>query len=118
MTIIIMDRNTLRNNLTSQLIEYIENFIKDNNSVILPSMLTNWQIPISLNNLETIKKQSSPCYIYCGENAGGLYTYHYYRHSKNNTIYIITFYCSAIDSYSILTDDWENQLRSFNTMLN
>ena len=49
-----MDRNTLRNNLTSQLIEYIENFIKDNNSHLLPSMLTNWQIPISLNNLETI----------------------------------------------------------------
>jgi hypothetical protein len=113
-----MDRHNLWNNLTSQLIDYIEHFIKDNNSYILPSMLTNWQIPISLNNLETIKKQSTPSYIYCGENAGGFYTYHYYRHSKNNTIYIITFYCSEIDSYSILTDDWEKQLRSFNTMLN
>ena len=102
----------LYSDLKPDLISKLDSYI-DNNKPSKPSCLSNHQIPISISNLETIKKTNEPSYIYAGDFSSGYYYCNYYRHSNGN-IYVMNFYMQNFEQYYLL-EEWEKQLKRYET---
>lgn len=102
----------LYSELSPELISKLDSYI-DNNKPSSPSALSNYQIPISITNLETIKNSNEPSYIYAGDFSSGYYHCNYYRHSNGN-IYVMNFYMQKFEQYYLL-EEWEKQLKIYET---
>ncbi len=100
----------LYTDLNPELISKLESYIDTNNPSDNVSALSNFQIPISITNLETIKNSNQPSYIYAGDFSSGYYHCNYYKHSNGN-IYVMNFYMQKFEEYYLL-EEWEKQLKS------
>jgi hypothetical protein len=100
----------LYTDLNPELISKLESYIDTNNPSDNVSALSNFQIPISIINLETIKNSNQPSYIYAGDFSSGYYHCNYYKHSNGN-IYVMNFYMQKFEHYYLL-EEWEKQLKS------
>ena len=100
----------LYTDLNPELISKLDSYIDTNNPSDNASALSNYQIPISITNLETIKKSNKPSYIYAGDFSSGYYHCNYYKHSNGN-IYVMNFYMQKFEHYYLL-EEWEKQLKS------
>jgi len=103
--------NTLYFDLEPELISKLDSYINDNKSKSYVSCLSNNQIPISISNLEIIKKSENPSYIYAGDFSGGYYHCNYYKHTNGN-IYVMNFYLQKFEEYYLL-EDWERQFNHY-----
>ena len=100
--------NKLNSDLEPELISKLDSYINDNNPKKCVYFLSNQQIPISLSNLEIIKKSEKPSYIYAGDFSGGYYHFNYYKHTNGN-IYVMNFYIQKFEEYYLLEDcSWFN----------
>ena len=97
--------------LTPGVISKLDSYINTNNPSDNVSALSNYQIPISISNLETIKNSNEPSYIYAGDFSSGYYHCKYYKHSNGN-IYVMSFYLQDFNEYYLL-EKWEKQLKSY-----
>ena len=100
----------LYTDLNPELISKLESYIDNNPPSKNVSALSNFQIPISIINLETIKNSNQPSYIYAGDFSSGYYHCNYYKHSNGN-IYVMNFYIQKFEHYYLL-EEWEKQLKS------
>lgn len=98
----------LYSDLKPEQISELDSYIDNNKPSPNPSCLSNAQMPISIANLESIKKCNEPSYIYAGDFTGGYYYCNYYKHSNGN-IYVMNFYMQKFEEYYLL-EDWEKQL--------
>lgn len=103
----------LYSNLSTEIISKLDSYIDNNPPSTNISALSNYQIPISISNLETIKKTNEPSYIYAGDFSSGYYHCNYYRHSNGN-IYVMNFYMQKFEQYYLL-EEWEKQLKRYET---
>lgn len=97
--------------LTPEVNSKLDSYIDTNNPSDNAGALSNYQIPISITNLETIKNSNQPSYIYAGDFNSGYYHCNYYRHSNGN-IYVMSFYLQDFNEYYLL-EKWEKQLKSY-----
>jgi hypothetical protein len=103
--------------LEETLISKLDSYINENEPKKYVSCLSNQQIPISLSNLEIIKKSEKPSYIYAGDFSCGYYHCNYYKHTNGN-IYVMNFYLQKFEEYYLL-EDWERQFDHYkNTVIN
>jgi hypothetical protein len=98
----------LYSDLKPEQISELDSYIDNNKPSPNPSCLSNAQMPISISNLENIKKLNQPSYIYAGDFTDGYYYCIYYKHSNGN-IYVIQYYLRKFDEYYLL-EEWEKQL--------
>ena len=101
----------LYTDLTPELISKLDSYIDNNKPKKYVSCLSNYQMPISINNLQTIKNVDQPSYIYAGDFTGGYYHCNYYKHTNGN-IYVMNFYLQKFEDYYLL-QDWESQLQKY-----
>ena len=101
----------LYSNLSTEIISKLDSYIDNNPPSTNISALSNYQIPISISNLETIKNSNQTSYIYAGDFSGGYYYCNYYRHSNGN-IYVMNFYLQEFEEYYLL-EEWEKQLKRY-----
>ena len=104
--------------LEYELISKLDSYIYDNDPTKYVSFLSNQQMPISLTNLEIIKKSEKNSYIYAGDfSFSGYYPCNYYKHTNGN-IYVMNFYLQKFEEYYLL-EDWERQFDHYkNTVIN
>lgn len=103
----------LYTDLNPELISKLDSYIDTNNPSDNVSALSNYQIPISITNLETIKNSNQPSYIYAGDFSSKYYHCNYYKHSNGN-IYVMNFYMQKFEHYYLL-EEWEKQLKRYET---
>ena len=103
----------LYTDLNPELISKLDSYIDTNNPSDNVSALSNYQIPISITNLETIKNSNQPSYIYAGDFSSEYYHCNYYKHSNGN-IYVMNFYMQKFEHYYLL-EEWEKQLKRYET---
>ena len=101
----------LYTDLTPELIYKLDSYIDNNKPKKYVSCLSNYQMPISINNLQTIKNVDQHSYIYAGDFTGGYYHCNYYKHTNGN-IYVMNFYLQKFEDYNLL-QDWESQLQKY-----
>lgn len=102
--------STLYTNLDSALISELDNYIDSNEPSTPAPPLSYSQINTVTENLEIIKQQKQPGYIYAGDYASGYNYMNYYKHSNGN-IYIMKFYLQEFDCYYRL-DEWSKNLHT------
>ena len=96
--------------LTSLQIEYIENFVRDNEEDEPPRLLAR-----DVENTKTkyihIKEHGIP-HTYCvaATNPNGFAMYNLFK-SSDNTIYLFTTYVETLSSYYKVTDEWISSLK-------
>ena len=96
--------------LTSAQIEYIENFVRDNEEDEPPRLLARDVENTKTKYFEMRDNGRIHSYCVAATNPNGFAMYNLYK-SSDNVIYLFTTYVETLSSYYKVTDEWISTLK-------